>query len=282
MPWNGSAACIYDRASIARSAPTRSGVYVILSLGRWLYVGESGSIRGSLSLGLSGNDTPGPLRSAPAPIDAMQEDPMNIQEWLASLLSRPATDPLDWESYCVTMDDSTWKSLCREIEATQAYEDGLEAGLRLLQATQHHRERLGGRGYQANQILLYRSILSMLDRAERWDAYLAAWETIRTHTTHCLPLKGDALLDDGPRLAPFVRRADGGFGVPPLPYGTAPPKTIAVHFLHTQLRRKTLIERKLARAKAGTLGSDRRPLGWDALTGEEIEFRLAQIQESAG
>jgi hypothetical protein len=28
---------------------------------------------------------------------------MNIQDWLAQLLSRPAADPLDWESYCVTM-----------------------------------------------------------------------------------------------------------------------------------------------------------------------------------
>lgn len=54
MPWKGSAACVYDKASIVRSAPTNSGVYVILSGGRWLYVGESGSIRGSLSLQFSG------------------------------------------------------------------------------------------------------------------------------------------------------------------------------------------------------------------------------------
>jgi len=206
---------------------------------------------------------------------------MTIQEWLTHLFSRPAADPIDWETYCVTMDDSTWKTICREIDATHAYEDGLEAGLRLLRATHVHRERLGERGYAVDQILLYRRILAMLDKAERWEAYLAAWETIRTHTTHCLPLRGEALLDDGPRLAPFVRRADGGFGIPPLPYGTAPPKTIAVHFLHTQLRRKTLIERKLARGQAGTLGSERRPVGWDALTGEAIQRRLSQIQASA-
>ena len=54
MPWKGSAACVYDLASIIQRAPTTSGVYAILSLGRWLYVGESGSLRGSLSLQLSG------------------------------------------------------------------------------------------------------------------------------------------------------------------------------------------------------------------------------------
>ncbi len=207
---------------------------------------------------------------------------MNIQEWLTHLLSRPAADPLDWESYSVTMDDATWKALWRDIEATQAYEDGLEAGLRLLLATQQHRGQLGGRGYQAKQVLLYRSLLAMLDKADRWDVYLATWEAIWAHTSACLPVRGDALLGGDPRLAPFVRRADGGFGVPPLPYGVQPPKTIAVHFLYPQLRRKTLIERKLAQERAGKLVSKRRPLGPGALTAEEIQSRFARIRESAG
>ena len=207
---------------------------------------------------------------------------MNIQEWLTQLLSRPTGDPLDWESYSVTMDDSTWKALWRDIDATQAYEDGLEAGLRLLQATQHHRVQLGPRGYQSNQVQLYRSILSMLDKADRWDVYLAAWETIRAHTSHCLPVRGDALTVNDLQFASFVRRADGGFGIPPLPYGAPFAKTIAVHFLYPQLRRKTLIERKLAQERAGKRVSERRPLGRDALTAQEIQSRLAQIQESAG
>lgn len=54
MPWNGSDLCRFDRASIERHTPTASGVYVVLSLGRWLYVGESGSLRGGLSLQCSG------------------------------------------------------------------------------------------------------------------------------------------------------------------------------------------------------------------------------------
>jgi hypothetical protein len=206
---------------------------------------------------------------------------MTVQEWLAQLLSSPATDPLDWESYCVTMGNSTWKALWREIDEAQAYEDGLEAGLRLLQATESHRERLGPRGYESNQILLYRSILTMLDKADRWDAYLAAWESIWAHTNHCLPVRGNELAADGPRLAPFVRRDDGGFGVPPLLYGMPVPKTIAVHFLHSLQRRKTLIERRLVQERAGKLTSARRPVGRNALTAEEIQARLAEIRESA-
>jgi hypothetical protein len=207
---------------------------------------------------------------------------MRIQEWLTQLLARPASDPLGWESYSVTMSDATWKALWRDIDATQAYEDGLEAGFRLLQATQQHRVQLGPRRYQANQVLLYRTILSMLDKADRWDAYLAAWETIWAQTSECLPVRGDALMGGDLRLAPFVRTADGGFGAPQLPYGAPFPKTVAVHFLYTQVRRKTLIERRLAQERAGKLFPDRRPVGQGALKTEEIQSRLAQIRESAG
>jgi hypothetical protein len=56
MPWNGSGPCIYEMASIVRHTPTASGVYAVLSLGRWLYVGESGSLRGGLSLQFSGGN----------------------------------------------------------------------------------------------------------------------------------------------------------------------------------------------------------------------------------
>ncbi len=205
---------------------------------------------------------------------------MTIQQWLAQLLAHPTADPLDWESYRLTMDEATWKPLWREIDATEAYEDGLEAGLRLLQATQRHRGQLGHQGYQASQIRLWRSLLAMLDKADRWEAYLAAWEAIWAHTEHCLPLSGEALRDSDARVAPFVRRPEGGFGVPPLPYGVPPPKTIPVHFLYPQLRRKTLIERKLAQERAGKRFSERRPLGPDALTADEIESRLAQIREA--
>jgi hypothetical protein len=159
---------------------------------------------------------------------------MTVQEWLNQLLSRPATEPLNWETFSVTMSDPTWKALWRDIDAEQAYDDGVEVGLRLLQATQHHRVRLGERGYQANQILS------------------------------------------------FVRRDDGGFGLPPLPYGVQPPQTVAVHFLYPQVHRKTVIERKLAQERAGKRAAECRPVAAGALAAEEIQARLAQIREPVG
>jgi hypothetical protein len=206
---------------------------------------------------------------------------MNIQDWLTQLLARPAADPLDWESYSVTMEAATWKALWRDIDATQAYEDGLEAGFRLLLATHQHRSQLRPKDYHARQVLLYGSILAMLDKADRWEAYLAAWETIREQTRHCVPARGNALKVTDPLIAAFVQRADGGFGVPPLQNGMSLPKPIAVHFLYPHLRRKTLIERKLEQERTGRLVADRRPMGRNALTVEAIQSRLGQLGQTA-
>jgi hypothetical protein len=115
----------------------------------------------------------------------------------------------------------------------------------------------------------------MLDKAGRWDVYLAVWETIRTQTNHCLPGRGDTLTLHDPQSLSFVRRDDGGFGVPPLPYGVRPPKTIAVHFLYPQLHRKAVVERKLAQERAGTRTGERKPVGPAALAAEAIQARLA-------
>jgi hypothetical protein len=210
-----------------------------------------------------------------------QEDHLNTQDWLARLLARPLADPLDWESYSVTMAESTWKALWEEIEVSQAYDDGLELGLRLLQATRQHRERLNERVFASSQIRLYRSILAMLDKAERWDAYLHTWETILTQTDLCLSLKGDSI-EGNPALAALVRRPGGGLGVEMRPYGAPRPTRIDVHFLHTQLGRKAVVVRRLAQEQHRTPSSPPRPDGPVSLTAEDIEQRLKQAGGIAG
>ncbi len=200
---------------------------------------------------------------------------MNIQDWLNQLISRPAAEPLDWERYSVSMTEPTWKALWREIQAAERYEDGLEVGFRLLHGTQQHRARLGPRGYQANRILLYRSILTMLDKGEWWEAYLAAWESIRAQTSECRPLGGDAPLGGGSQLAPSVRWENGRFGAHP--HATY-PKMAPVHFLDLHLRRKALIERKLEQERTGKHATQRRPVRRSGVTINHILSRRAEVQ----
>jgi hypothetical protein len=205
-----------------------------------------------------------------------EEGSLTIQDWLSDVLA--ATMPLDWERYRVTMEAATWKALWADVEATHGYEDGVEATLRLLEATQVHRAQLGAKAAEARAILLYRTLLTMLDKADRWETYLAVWETLGAHPHPCVPMKADRVADGGARFTPFVQRADGGFGAGPRPCGIPPPPVVAVHFLHTHARRKAMIERKLRQARTDP-SATARPVGLHALSTEAIQRRLAQVQE---
>jgi len=207
-----------------------------------------------------------------------QGSPLTTHEWLARVLARPLADPLDWDGYSLTMAEPTWSAVWAEIEAGQAYDDGLELGLRLLQATRQHRGKLTARVYASSQIRLYRSILSMLDKAGRWAAYLQAWDAILTRTDLCLNLKGDAAADN-PALAAFVRRPDGGLGMGRPSYGAGRPVRVDVHFLHTLLGRKAVVVRRLAHEQHRSTSPPPNAPGPVALTDEEIQRRLVQAGE---
>jgi hypothetical protein len=174
------------------------------------------------------------------------------------------------------MAEPTWKAVWAEIENSQMYDDGVELGLRLLQATRQHRARLTPRTYASSRIRLYGRILTMLDRAERWDAYLLAWDAMLMQTDLCLSLKGEAVADN-PALGPLVRRADGGLGAAAVVYGVARPAKVDVHFLHTHLTRKAFAARRLAEEHKRTPSvqdASQRP---PALMANEIHQRLVQV-----
>jgi len=188
------------------------------------------------------------------------------------VLARPLADSLDWDTYSLTMAEPTWSAMWGEIQSDQAYGDGVELGLRLLQATQLHQERLTPRAYAASQMRLYRSILTMLDKAGRWDAYLRAWDIILTHTDLCVNLKGDAV-EKNPALAAFVRRLDGGLGVAQPAYGVSRRVRVDVHFLHTLLGRKAVAARRLTQRSPSAPADPSEPL---VLATEDIQRRLVQ------
>jgi hypothetical protein len=170
------------------------------------------------------------------------------------------------------MAEPTWTAVWGEIETNEAYEDGLELGLRLLQTTTQHRAQLTPRAYASSRIRLYRQVLAMLDRAERWEAYLLAWDAMLLQTDLCLSMKGDVVADN-PALCPLVRRADGGLGAAPTPYGVARPARVDVHFLHAYLARKARAARRLAGGHQRA-ASDQETPAPTALAATEIQRRL--------
>ena len=77
----------------------------------------------------------------------------------------------------------------------------------------------------------------MLDRFDRWDAYLKTWAQVRAHTTYALTVHPSARQRHGAALTPYVLREDAG--------------GLMVHFLWLTRDRKTVIERKVRRRRRG-------------------------------
>ncbi len=76
-----------------------------------------------------------------------------------------------------------WNYLMQAVLRTRSYEEGLDGGLLLLSYTEQCRQSLPEREYRSNLIKLYRFILLMLDKLDRWEEYIAVWESIRANTT---------------------------------------------------------------------------------------------------
>ena len=175
------------------------------------------------------------------------------------------TDLRDLHSYRTIMETWTWAGLVQAVLATRSYAAGLDAGLLSLRVTDLHREHLRQREYVAHRKRLYWFILELLDRLDRWDAYVALWGYLRTHTAYALALQSQARHDA--RLAPFILEEDA--------------RGLTVHFLWLIQHRREVIERKLDRQRRGARLGNLRHAAQDALSDAEIRERLEGVAQRA-
>jgi len=190
---------------------------------------------------------------------------VKVNSPLSGLLCR-RLDLGDWNVYRRMMGPG-WDILTAIAFRTRAYADGLEAALRLLAATERFRHRLTRAEYRRHQTRLYLFALTMLDRADRWEDYLMVWESILDRSDLTIRYSEESPDVHGPQMLPYIRRHQG--------------QTVAVHFLYSQLHRKELIERKLAKASTGRRTGNLLHARAERLTGEEIKQRLTWIRERA-
>ena len=157
------------------------------------------------------------------------------------------------------MEAWTWTCLFQAVRETRSYEAGLDAGLLLLRVAERHHARLSRREFAAHRKQLYWFILEMLDRLDRWEAYLATWARVRARTGYAYRVGREARQQHGAQLTPFILREDA--------HG------LTVHFLWLTRYRKAVIERKVARRRRG------QKLGnlWHAT---QDELSAAELRES--
>lgn len=93
----------------------------------------------------------------------------------------------DLHTYRRIMAAGTWGWLRQAVCATRAYQAGLDLSLLLLRVLDLHRPQLDrDECASSHRQQLYYFVLDMLDRLDRWDAYLAAWACLRARTAERL------------------------------------------------------------------------------------------------
>ena len=114
----------------------------------------------------------------------------------------------DLHTYRSIMEAETWAGLLHAVRDTRSYEAGLDASLLLLRVTDLHQALLSRRECAVHRKWLYWGVLEMLDRLDRWDAYLETWARVRARTTYALTVHPSARQRPGAALTPYVLRED--------------------------------------------------------------------------
>lgn len=177
----------------------------------------------------------------------------------------PLTCLRDVDTYRSIMGSWTWAGLVQAVLATRSYDAGLDAGLLLLRVTDLHHEQIGQGEFSAHRKQLFWLIFGLLDRLDRWRMFVALWRYVRAHTTYAIGLQPRSGQSHDARLAPFILREDA--------------RGLTVHFLWIILRRREVIDRKLARQRRGAnLGNV-----WHAsqaeLSDQDIRERLESVAQ---
>ncbi len=145
-----------------------------------------------------------------------------------AVVGRPARDAPalksleDLHTYRTIMGAWMWTSLFQAVRDTRSYETGLDAGLLLLRAADHHHAQLSRREAVAHRKQLYWFVLATLDWLDEWDLYLETWEAIRARTAYAL----SAPLWTLPHLWTSAKSADahkvlGTLRVPQVPFNNS-------------------------------------------------------------
>lgn len=160
-----------------------------------------------------------------------------------------------------------WNIIVETIDCTRSYEAGLEKGIELLKYAEDFKKYLSKEEHQKHLQTLYLFILRNLDKLDKWEEYLDAWEKIRENTNLSITYTKNSREKHKGVIESFILSEDD--------------KTLNVHFLYPIFHRKQIIERKLARKQAGKRLGNQVHARQEELTNSEIEHRFNRMVKKA-
>ncbi len=185
----------------------------------------------------------------------------------ACILSSELKTRLTLRLYRQILSSPTWGFAIEAAVRTRFYEKGLDACLTLLHFTDEHLDELSQKEIETNRRWLFYFLLTLLDKLDQWEDYLSVWRCLRERTNLTVPYSREAREHHGDRIEPFVLGED--------------KYTLWIHFLYPVMWRKEVIERKVARKKAGKRLGNQYHHPPSELSEAEVRRRLGWILKMA-
>ena len=206
----------------------------------------------------------------------MDRDSDEVAEWLSAFEATRHTSPGDeapHELPCEAVDGllrtETWGIAVELIVRTRSYKLGLHVGIALFQAVverDHARLATGERERRLRR--LYGLVLMMLDYLDRWEDFAELFDRLLRETR--IATGGDYAEHS------LARHLANGAG--PFLLGDA-PGGFRLHFLYGLHHRRKVIERKIARKRAGRKTEHLRHATQEKLSDTELRRRVRWLME---
>ena|GEM_PF-1996335 len=173
---------------------------------------------------------------------------------------------ITYEEFRELLSYPTWNYFLQVVRITRAYEGAISAGIHLLNLNEEYKNRLTQREYDDHAGVVWHLCLDMLDKLDRWDDFLTAFERVwRDRRFVCRCHKKRLNEEFGDLQAKGVVSETKHY--------------VYVHEFWDLALRKEVIERKVQKRKEGRKLGNMYHHRQEDLTPEEVGYRQRWLKD---
>lgn len=174
--------------------------------------------------------------------------------------------PISYDHFKELSSYPTWNYFLKIIHITREYDKGLTAGIHLLNMNEEYKDRFSQKEYEDHIRLLYDLCLNMLDKLDRWDDFLVAFNQIWKDKRFIFRCHKKSLNEEfGDVLAKGILSETEHY--------------IYVHEFYLHILSKEVIERKIKKRDQGRKLGNMYHHTKEDLTSEEISCRKMWLED---
>lgn len=158
-----------------------------------------------------------------------------------------------------------WNYLHQFIVTTRNYDNGVIAIQYLIDKLETYKHKLKSSEYEKYGVSLYSFLLTLLDKADRWEDYLYVWEQLRNTKKFYIKYVKSVIYSHSPEIRQFILDET--------------ENSLHIHFLYGTNYRKKIIEKKVLKKNEGKKLGNLYHSTIEELTETEIKERIDWINK---